>query len=70
MDVIKDRICVKYGIENIETKGETAGYQQFLLLFQCFPKPFLLGTSKPGLVWERVKVCLNFNVHGKPDFTI
>ena len=41
--------------ENTVEKGENAGYQHFLLLLQCFPKPSSLGWLKVGTVWQRVK---------------
>ena len=41
-------------VENIVGKGEIACYRQFLLFPQCFQR-LKLQTSKPGLVWERIK---------------
>ena len=38
-------------VENIIGKGENAGYQHFLLIPQCFPKPSSLGSLKLGIVW-------------------
>ena len=32
-------------------KGENAGYQQFLVFLQCFPKPSTYGSLKDGIVW-------------------
>ena len=37
-------------VENIERKGENAGYQRFLLFPQCFQKGFFLGWLKLGIV--------------------
>ena len=34
-------------------KGETAGYQHFLLFPQCFPKGSSAGSLKVVIVWER-----------------
>ena len=42
--------------ENTVGKGEIARYEQFLLFSLCFQKTYTADTSKPGLVWERVKV--------------
>ena len=38
-------------VENTVGKGENAGYQHFLLVLQCFPKPSFLGPLKVGIVW-------------------
>ena len=38
-------------VENIMGKGENAGYQQFLLFPQCFPKASFSRSSKVGIVW-------------------
>ena len=38
-------------LENTVGKGENAGYQQFLLFPQCFPKPSPLGLLKVETVW-------------------
>ena len=38
-------------VENTVGKGENAGYQQFLLFLQCFPKPSPLESLKVGIVW-------------------
>ena len=43
-------------VENIEGKGENAGYQHFLLFPQCFQKASFSGSLKVGIVWERVKL--------------
>ena len=40
--------------ENTVGKGENAGYQQFLLFPQCFPKPSSLGSLKVKIVLYRV----------------
>ena len=42
-------------IENTVGKGEIARYEQFLLFQQCFQKTCAADTSKPGLLWERVR---------------
>ena len=36
--------------ENTVGKGENAGYQHFLPLPPCFPKPSLLGMLKVGII--------------------
>ena len=38
-------------VENIEGKGENAGYQHFLLFPQCFPKASCQRSLKPDIVW-------------------
>ena len=38
-------------IENIFGKGETAGYQHFLLFPNCFQKFPSLGSLKVGIMW-------------------
>ena len=38
-NIVKMMISVFDRVENIVEKGENAGYQQFLLFPQCFPKP-------------------------------
>ena len=45
-------------VENTVGKGETARYEQFLLLPQCFQKPYLQGASKGVIVWEWVKLSI------------
>ena len=55
-------------------KGETALYEQFLLFPQSFQQTYTANTSKPGLVWERVKQRCNAVVEemarrGKGDVT-
>ena len=42
-------------IENIEGKGENAGYQDFLLVSQCFQEQPFTGLLKVRIVWYRVK---------------
>ena len=37
--------------ENIVGKGESAGYQHFLLFPQCFQKTSYTGLLKVGIVW-------------------
>ena len=44
-------------VENIEGKGENAGYQHFLLVPPCFHMLCLPGVLK-GIVWLRVKTKL------------
>ena len=41
-------------VENIVGKGESAGYQHFLLFPQCFQKASNAGSKKFGIVWSRV----------------
>ena len=38
-------------VENIEGKGENAGYQHFLLFPLRFQKAFYPGMLKVGIVW-------------------
>ena len=37
--------------KNTVETGENAGYQHFLLVPQCFPKPSSLGLLKVGIMW-------------------
>ena len=41
--------------ENIVQKGESAGFQHFLLFLKCFPKPSSLGSLKVGLCGKELK---------------
>ena len=43
-------------VESIAGKGESAGFQQFLLFPQCFQGASFSGSLKVGIVWERVTV--------------
>ena len=45
------KVSVLERIENIVEKGENFGYQHFLLLPQCFPKPSRSGSLKVLIVW-------------------
>ena len=47
-------------VESTVGKGEIAHYEQFLLFPQCFQKTCTADKWKPGVVWERVKVALNY----------
>ena len=38
-------------VENIEGKGENAGFQHFLLFLHCFPKVSSIGWLKVRTVW-------------------
>ena len=38
-------------VENIVGKGESTGYQHFLLFPQCFQKASISGSLKVGIVW-------------------
>ena len=38
-------------VENIEGKGENAGYLHFLLFLQCFQKASYIGPLKVVTVW-------------------
>ena len=49
--VAKMMISVFDWVENMEEKGENAGYQHFLLFPQCFWKASFSGSLKVGLVW-------------------
>ena len=40
-------------VENIEGKGENAGYQHFLLFPKYFQKAFFSGLLKIGIVWYK-----------------
>ena len=42
-------------VEKTVGKGEIVRNEQFFLFTQCFHKTCTEDTSKPGLVWERVK---------------
>ena len=48
-------------IENIVAKGEIARSEQFLLLSQCFQKPFAAEASESVCMWEKVNIILNSN---------
>ena len=37
-------------MENIEGKGENAGYQHYILFQQCFQKPRISGSLKGGVL--------------------
>ena len=50
LNVARMMISLLDRIENTVGKGEKADYQHFLLLLQCFPKPFL-GWLKVEIVW-------------------
>ena len=39
-------VCVSGTVENIEGKGENAGYQHFLFFPQCFQNASLSGSIK------------------------
>ena len=47
-------------VENTVGKGEIAHYEQFLLFPQCFQKTCTADKENPGVVWETVKVELNY----------
>ena len=47
-------------VENTVGKGEIAHYEQFLLFPQCFQKACFPGASKGVIVWEWVKLFLDF----------
>ena len=51
LNITKITISLLDRIENTVGKGENAGYQHFLLVLQCFPKPSSLGLLKVGIVW-------------------
>ena len=53
-DILKVAQITKFvpkSLENIEGKGENAGYQHFLLFPQCFQKLFDLQVLNVGIVW-------------------
>ena len=58
LNVARMTISLFDRVENTVGKGENAGYQHFLLFLQCFPNPPSLGSSKVGIVWERLKIVL------------
>ena len=63
LKVVK-RIFVLDRVENIVGKGENAGYQHFLLFYQCFQKPSCPSLLKVEIMWERVNPLpnnINFN---------
>ena len=47
-------------VENIVGKGESAGYQHFLLFLQCFKKVSFPDVSKGVIVWEWIKLLVEF----------
>ena len=51
LNVAKMTISLCDRVENTVGKGESAGYQHFLLFLQCFPMPSSLGSLKVGIVW-------------------
>ena len=48
LNVAKMTVSLCDRVENSVGKEENAGYQQFLLFPQCFPKPSSLGSFKSG----------------------
>ena len=50
MNVAKMTISLFDRAKNTVGKGENAGYQQFLLFLQCFPKPSSLGSLRVKVV--------------------
>ena len=57
-DRIKVNEQLKFGLGRVEYilgKGESAGYQHFLLFPECFQKPPSLRSLKAWIVWYRVK---------------
>ena len=38
------------------SKGEIACYKQLFLFSQCFPRLYIFGASKWGIVWSWVKM--------------
>ena len=55
INVTKKLKFVTERVENIVGKGETAGYQHFLLFPQCFQKDSFSRLLKVGIVWYSVK---------------
>ena len=51
LKLIKMAKIVLGKIENNVGNEENAGYQHFLLLRQCFQKPFSFGSLKFRIVW-------------------
>ena len=49
LNAVKEIISVFHRVENIEGKGENAGYQHFLLFPKCFQKASFAGPLKSGL---------------------
>ena len=46
-------------------KGEIAHYEKFLLFKQCFQNTYTADSYKQGLVWGRVKKCVEIMGKGK-----
>ena len=44
------KFCVEW-VENIVGKGESGGFQHFILFPQHFQKASFLGSFKVGIVW-------------------
>ena len=51
LNFAKMRMFLLGRIENIEGKGENAGYQHFILFPQCFQKQSFTGSLKVWTVW-------------------
>ena len=54
-------------VESTVGKGEIARHEQFLLFPQCFQKACFPGASKGVIVWEWVKLFLDFEPEIKKD---
>ena len=50
LNIDKMTVSVLDRVENTEGKGENAGYQDFLLYSQCFPRPSSLGSLEVRIV--------------------
>ena len=51
---VTEKLKLVWGrVENIVGKGESAGYQHFLLFPQCFQKASFSWLLKVGTEWER-----------------
>ena len=59
-------------VENIVGKGESAGYQHFLLFPQCFQKRYFSGWLNVEIVWQRVKTLAihHFRHLGSPQVQV
>ena len=62
-------ISVCDGVENIVGKGETAGYQHFLLFPQCLEKASFPDASKGVIVWEWVNTSVEYMYVGQENIT-
>ena len=55
MEILLNEGTITETIENIAAKGEFAGFNQFLLLSQCFQKLSAAEELESVYMWERIK---------------